>query len=141
MYFYPVVFSAQRKGFTVTVPDIPEAITQGDSEEEARSATVDAIETALGEYMRRKLDIPVPSRPRRGMRTIQLPLLTQAKLSLYMELRSGSMRKAELARRAGISKAQVERLLDLDHHSRLDQVEAAFAAIGKRLAITLENAA
>jgi antitoxin HicB len=36
---------------------------------------------------------------------------------------------------------QIDRLLDLGHASRLDQIELAFLAIGKRLKISLEDAA
>ena len=44
------------------------------------------------------------------------------------------MRKADLARRVGWQKSQVDRLLDLSH-SRLEQIEEALAALDKRLAI------
>jgi hypothetical protein len=35
----------------------------------------------------------------------------------------------------------VDRLLDITHHSKLHQIEAAFAAIGERLAIEILDAA
>ncbi len=49
--------------------------------------------------------------------------------------------KAELARRLGWHGPQVDRLLDLNHASRLDQIEAALAALGKRLQVTVRDAA
>jgi antitoxin HicB len=36
---------------------------------------------------------------------------------------------------------QVDRLLDLRHASRLDQIEAAFAALHKRVVIEIRDAA
>jgi antitoxin HicB len=36
---------------------------------------------------------------------------------------------------------QIDRLLDLNHASRLDQIEAALAALGKRLTLDLADAA
>jgi antitoxin HicB len=36
---------------------------------------------------------------------------------------------------------QVDRLLDLNHASRLDQVESAFAALDKRIVIDIQDAA
>ena len=48
---------------------------------------------------------------------------------------------AELARRMGQPKQQVERLFDLGRASRLDQLEAAFRALGKRLGIDVQDAA
>ena len=49
--------------------------------------------------------------------------------------------KAEFARRIGIPKTHIERLFSLRHHSRLDRIEAAFAALGKRLHVEVRNAA
>jgi antitoxin HicB len=142
MYFYPVLFTPEGNGFVVTVPDVPEVITEGDSIEEAIEYAIDAIELILGEYMRRRADIPVPSKRRgRHVRIVELPLLTQAKLSLYSAMQASGIRKADLARRLGVSKPQIERLLDLSHGSRLEQIEQAFRALNKRLELSVQDAA
>jgi antitoxin HicB len=49
--------------------------------------------------------------------------------------------KAELARRLNCHLPQVDRLLDLGHGSRLDQLEAAFRVLGKQLGIQISEAA
>jgi antitoxin HicB len=67
--------------------------------------------------------------------------LSQAKIGLYIALKESGIRKADLARRLGWRKSQVERLFDLGHASRMDQIEAAFDALGKRLLIGVANAA
>jgi hypothetical protein len=36
---------------------------------------------------------------------------------------------------------QVDRLLDIHHASRLDQIECAFAALNKRIVIDIQEAA
>jgi antitoxin HicB len=46
-----------------------------------------------------------------------------------------------LALRLGCDPRQVRRLLDLDHRSRLDQLEATLAAFGKRLVLEVRHAA
>jgi len=51
------------------------------------------------------------------------------------------VRNADLARKMGISKSQVERLLDLQHGSRWEQIEGAFRALNKRLEISVQDAA
>src|SRR5258708_23298451 len=99
MLNYPAVFGVEGKGYVVRVPDLPEVVTEGDSVREATEFAADAIEGVLAEYVSRKRDIPVPRSSKRGMRVIRLPLLTQAKLSLYMALRQMGIRKADLARR------------------------------------------
>lgn len=141
MYSYPAIFKRDRNAILVTVPDIPEVATNGYSEEQALEYAADAIELVLSEYIRRKRSIPVPSKLKRGMRLIALPALTQAKLALYEALQAAGVRKAELARRLGWQKSQVERLMDLRHTSRMDQIEAAFEVLGKRLMIDVANAA
>jgi antitoxin HicB len=142
MFFYPVRFTPEGKGFVVTVPDIPEVITEGDSIAEATEYTIDAMELILGEYMRRRAEIPQPSKRKgRHIRIVELPLLTQAKLSLYSAMQASGMRKADLARRLGVSKPQVERLLDLAHGSRLEQIEQAFRALNKRVELSVRDAA
>jgi len=51
------------------------------------------------------------------------------------------LKKAEFARRIGIPKTHIDRLFSLRHHSRLNQIELALAALGKRLHIETRDAA
>jgi antitoxin HicB len=104
-------------------------------------SALDALETAFIAMMSDRSPIPEPSRIKRGMDSITLPALAEAKISLYRGMLSMDLRKAELARRLGWHKPQVDRLLDLRHDSRLDQIEQAFAALGKRIRIAIEDAA
>ncbi|HNL11600.1 MAG TPA: type II toxin-antitoxin system HicB family antitoxin, partial [Turneriella sp.] len=63
LFNYPVVLQAQPEGgFVVTFPDVPEAITQGEDEEEALLYAVDALETALSFYLDGRKALPVPSK-------------------------------------------------------------------------------
>ena len=66
---------------------------------------------------------------------VRLPALQGPKAELYRLFLATGVCKAELARRMGIPKANVDRLFDLRHGSRLDQVEAAFHALGKEIRI------
>jgi antitoxin HicB len=99
-----------------------------------------ALETAFMGYMEDRRGIPKPSSFKRGT-SITLPALTEAKLALYSAMRSGRIGKAELARRLNCHLPQVDRLLDLRHGSRLDQLEAAFRALGKELSVRIPDAA
>ena len=142
MLAYPALFEPEDEGFVVTFPDIPEAITEGDSPAEAMEYAVDALQTALSEYINRRREIPLPGRLRgRKIRFVRLPALAEAKLGVYRAMRANRVRKADLARRIGWQKSQVDRLLDLNHASRLDQIETALNALDKRLTIHVEDAA
>jgi antitoxin HicB len=140
MIAYPAKFTHAESGITVTFPGIPEAITCGYSETQAEDYAVDALQTVLSEYIKRRREIPPPKAITKGMRPVVLPALAEAKIRLYHAMRSAGLRKADLARRMDWQKSQVDRLLDLKHHSRLDQIEEALAVLDKRLAIQIEDA-
>jgi antitoxin HicB len=125
----------------VSFPDFPETHTFGDDENEALVRAVDLLEDVLADYIESRRDIPPPSKGRKRDRLAILPILTEAKVRLYREMRPAGIRKAELARRLGCHIRQVDRPLDLSHASRLDQIEAAFAALRKRIVIEIQDAA
>ena len=139
MYAYPVTLSADDNG-TVLVgfPDIPFAHTFGEDEGEALARAVDALESAFIAIIAERGDIPAPSKAARGQRTISLPTLSAVKVALYAAMREADMRKADLARKLGWHLPQIDRLLDLRHASRMDQVEAALNALGKRLVVEVK---
>jgi antitoxin HicB len=140
---YPAWFEpSEEGGFVVTFPDFDWGITQGETEEDAREMAMDALCTMIREHIRKREVLPRPSKPRgRKYRMIRLPALQAAKAGLYLAFEASGIRKAELARRLGIPSANIERLFDLNHNSRLDQIEAAFRALGKQLEIDVSDAA
>jgi antitoxin HicB len=134
---YPVHLEpAEEGGFVVTFPDVPEAITQGEDEDEALMRAVDALETALSFYIDDRRPLPIPSEAT-GRPVVRPSTLEGAKLALYAEMTAQGVRKAELARRLGWHLQQVDRLFNLKHASRLDQIEAAARALGRRVNVTL----
>jgi antitoxin HicB len=139
MYAYPAVFTREGKAVVVSFPDVPEAVTNSYNDAEAEEYAVDALKLVLQEYMKGKQPLPRASKRRRGMRLIPLPAVVQAKLELYTALQQAGMRKAELARRLDRPRSQVDRLLDLRYASRMDQLEAGLALLGKRSAAPLHH--
>jgi antitoxin HicB len=141
MLRYPVKLTPEDGKVLVSFPDFPDVHTFGDDEPEALRRAVDALETMLMAMIEDKEAIPEPKAIRRRDRFVTLPVLTEAKIDLYREMRSSRIGKAELARRLNCHLPQIDRLLDLGHASRLDQLEQAFAALGKRLTVSIEDAA
>ena len=133
---YPVRLARQAEGgIVVTFPDVPEAITQGEDEDEALLVAVDALETALSFYVEARRALPAASPARKGQRTVQPSALECAKLGVYRAMMDQGIKKAELARRLGWHMPQIDRLFDLRHASRLDQIEAAARALGKHIEV------
>ena len=139
---YPAIFEpAEEGGFLVRFPDFDWGVTQGDTLREAHEMAADAIRTMIRELIRQGKSVPRPSKPRgRKHRMVRLGALDAAKAELYVAFQNSGLRKTDYARRLGIPKTTVDRLFDLDNHSRLDQMEAAFAVLGKRLSIEVEDA-
>jgi antitoxin HicB len=132
----------EKGGFVVTFPDFAWGVTQGDTEAEAAAMAVDALSMIVGDYIEHGKELP-RSRKLRGSkyRLIQLPVLQSAKAELYMAFQASGIRKTELGRRLGIPKTTVDRLFDFKNSTRLEQLETAFAALGKRLAVEVKDAA
>jgi antitoxin HicB len=124
--------------FLVTCPQLPIVATFGETEDEARAHAVDAIETALASMIDDGEDIPEPDGA--GGDIVALPLLTVLKLNLYWALRASGITRAELTRRLGWNRESVDRLFRLDHKSRLEQIEAAFAALGRVVELDVHEA-
>jgi antitoxin HicB len=125
--------------FLVTAPSVPPALTCGKTREEARAYAAEAIEAAFIGYMRSGQDIP-PSDTGRG-EMVTLPPITEAKLGLYMAMRAARVTKADLARRLDQHRQQVDRLLDINHASRIEQIDAALHTLGKKLSVQIHEAA
>jgi antitoxin HicB len=141
---YLALFEPDREagGYVVTFPDFGYGVTQGETDVEATDMAQDLLMLTIGDYIKDSKPLPVP-RHRRGakFRPVALSALQAAKVDLYVAFLASGLKKAEFARRIGIPKTHIERLFSLRHHSRLDQIESAFSAIGKRLHVEVRNAA
>jgi antitoxin HicB len=138
---YPAKFRrAKEGGFTVTFRDVPEAITEGDTLDEAEAGAVEALETALSFYVDDRKPFPKPTAPKRGERIVHLSALGMAKTALYDAMRAENVSRAELARRLSCHLEQVARLLDLTHASKFEQLERALAAVNRKMIVTAEAA-
>ena len=140
MLRYPVKLEREGQRVLVSFPDVPGVHTFGTNRDEALARAVDALETMFMGIIADREDIPLPA-PAKRPPFVELPALTEAKILLYRTMRSGGIGKAELARRLGWHLPQVDRLLDLRHASRLDQIEQAFRILGRQLTIQIHEAA
>lgn len=132
---YPVTITPDDGQFTVTFPDVREAVTFGETREEALDRAPDALLTIFDAFMKDRRDIPAPSVVTGD--AIELPALDTAKIELYRAMRAEKVGKAELAKRLQWHLPQVDRVLQVRHGSQLEQMEAAFAALGKKLVISV----
>ena len=83
---YPVRLERHPDTVIVTFPDIPEALTEGATEDEALAEAKDCLVAALGGYVQDGRPIPVPSQDA-GAAYVALPALVALKVALYEAIR------------------------------------------------------
>ena len=123
----------------VRFPDVPEALTEGETKDEAREHALDCLLSALEGYMKAGRPVPRPSRPRRGDERASLPSLVTAKLAVYDTMRARGWSRLKLARELGVAENAVRRLLNLRHGSQMHLIDEALAKMDAELPIDLPD--
>lgn len=124
-------------GYVVTCRDLPEAITQGGTLEEALTEAADCLEEAIAARIDDGRDIPMPSESRRGERAVSVPPSMAFKAAVYLAVREAGISNSEFARRMHRDEKEARRILDPHHPTKLPRIEAALSALGRRVELTL----
>ncbi|AHK20740.1 Antitoxin HicB [Yersinia pseudotuberculosis] len=132
---YPIKFEHDETGWCISFPDIPEALTGGATKEEALSLAQDALVTSFDFYFEDQRPVPMPSTD--GEEFIEVPASVAAKVLLLNAMLATGTTPAELARRLGTRPQDVNRIVNLGHTTKIDTIEAALKALGKRLEINV----
>ena len=140
---YPAIFLPEEdgSGFHVRFPDLPEALTGGSDLNDTKEQAADCLAEALAGRIARGDAIPKPSRIKRGQHAISVPLYLAPKLALYLAVRESGVRNTKLAKQLGVSETVVRRMLDPKHDTKPEKIQAALAALGKRIVVSFEDAA
>ena len=128
-------------GFTVTFPDVPEAITFGDDLADARTSAAEALGLALRGYLVLGRPLPKPAAKRRGLVAVPVNAATALKLAVVETFNASGLSKSELARRLDKAEGEARRILDPDHPTKVQTLEAALAALGKEIVVSVRDAA
>ena len=139
-FVYPyTVYRSDDGGQQVRFLDVPEAMTEGETEAEAHALAADALLAALGGLAKLKRDLPEASVA--GRFFVVVPVLQSAKLALYQAMREHGLNKVTLAHKLGKQEGEVRRMLDLDHQTKIDNLENALWLLGKRMVSEVREAA
>ncbi len=135
---YPVTLKSYKGGQVgVFFADVPEAIIAGKNELVALDRAQDALTVALSSYLDEGRPLPVPSKAKRGQPVVVLPPRVAIKLTIHEAMCEQRVTQLRLGELLGIEGRQVRRILDLDHESKLSQLEAALAALGLRATVSV----
>jgi antitoxin HicB len=141
MYEYTVHIHDEAGSFWSSCPDIPEAHSAGDTPEQLMANAVEGITLALTIYVDQGRSIPPATPPaNEWLKPVALPVQVVAKIALWNAMCEQGMRVADLGRKLGVSHPVATRLVDFEHNSKIEQVEGALRALGKRLTVSVEAA-
>ena len=131
---YPAELRKLPATVLVSFPDVPEALTEGATVEDALREATDCLVAALGGYIGGGRWIPEPS-DHPSTPLVRLPALVAAKVALYRTMLGQRLSKAALTKRLGLAESAVDRLMDLDYRSPIGQVEKALRELGSTLCV------
>jgi antitoxin HicB len=141
-FAYPAVFKRDEDGrLLVSFADFPTAHTDGADANEAITEAIDCLGSSIAFAMADKVDVPKPSRLKRGQKLIPVPLWIVGKLALYWAIREIGISQSELARRLNVRETVVRRMLDPNHATRTEKLQAALEVLGKRIVTAYDDAA
>ncbi len=137
-FLYPVDVRPSGKTFLVRFPDLPEALTEGATHEDALENAFDCLEEAIASRIAEREDIPRPGLLKQGFApAVALSALMSAKAALYLARREAGLSNVQLAKRLDLDERQVRRLQDPAMSSRLPEIDRAIDALGQRLEVRL----
>lgn len=140
MYSYPIEIHDDPDGLWLSAPDVARMYGMGDTMAEAMASALDGIETAFSLYVEEGAPIPLPSEPTEGQAVLHLPALVAVKVALWNAFLASGLTKSEFARRMGVARAQVDRMIDFLHHSKIEHLERALSILGQRIELSVRAA-
>jgi antitoxin HicB len=141
-YVFPALIESDPDGgYLVTFPDVPEAITGGETLAEARSNAVEALGLALRGVLTMGRSLPSTRARGAGLIAIAVDPTTALKLAVVEAFNESGLSKSELARRLGRVETEARRILDPDHPTKLPLLQEALAILGKDIIVSVRDAA
>lgn len=135
---YRYKLERQENGWwLVRFPGIPEALTEGETQDEARRNALDCVIAALEGYTKEGKALPRRGAGHTGPDRAVLPSLVTAKLAVYETMRARGWSKLRLAKELGMPENSVRRLLDLRHSSHMWIIDEALAKMNAELSVDL----
>lgn len=134
---YPVTIERDGDTWMASFPDIPEALTNGGSREEALLAAKDALLTAFEFYVEDNLPVPLPSGTTEGHDVVAVPLSVWSKILLLNAMCESRVDHTELGRRLELPPQEVLHLTDLRHDINIDLLANALRALGRNVELII----
>jgi antitoxin HicB len=131
VFAFPASVTRDSEGcYLVRFPDIPEALTDGATEQEAIHEAADALSEALMSRIADGEVIPDPSPVTRNQFQIAPDATVALKVALHRVLKERKKTAADLSRMMDIDHKEARRLLDPRQNSKVPRLTEALSALG-----------
>jgi antitoxin HicB len=139
-FTYPIKLTPDPDGgFVVQFVDFDEGITQGEDLEDALAEAEDCLEEVIANRIQLRLDIPAPSKPRKGQETVSLNTTFAFKAALYLAMRQHRMTNVRLARKMDCDEKEIRRLLDPYYRTKIPRMEEALQVMGHQVNVRVKG--
>ena len=136
---YPVRLIREGEARIVDFVDLPyaHAVVYDDDPTSLQREGLNALETALEVLSEMDRPIPLPSADARADGWVHVPATLAAKIHLYNEWKRSGRSKRALAEAMGVHPSAVSRLFDFRYRSKMENIEAALAALNCELDVVV----
>ena len=141
-YNYPAEIERDEDGrYVVAFPDFGWGATDGATQEEALGEARDLLRELMATTMRESKRLPEPSRDGERRYVVVPPVSIALKAALYEAFREAGMSQRRLARELDVAESEVRRMLNPDHATKAATIDRALRRLGKRVTVTVGEAA
>ena len=141
-YNYPADVERDEDGrFVVVFPDFGWGATDGETRDEALVEAKDLLRELIATTIREGRALPDPSRAGRGRPLVVPPVQIALKAALYEAWRQAGISQRRLARDLDVAESEVRRMLNPEHSTKAATIDCALRQLGKRLTVTVDEAA
>ena len=139
---YPAEVKRDEDGrYVVAFPDFGWGATDGVTRDEALLEAQDLLRELIAATMRDGNDLPQPSRATRRQSLIVPPLPIALKAALYEAFREVGVSQRHFARDLEVAESEVGRMLNPDHATKAAVIDRALRRLGKRVSVSVGEAA
>ena len=141
-YNYPAELDRDEDGrFVVAFPDFGWGATDGATRDEALAEAKDLLRELIATTIREGGELPEPSRAGRRRPLVVPPVHVALKAALYEAWREAGISQRRLARDLDVAESEVRRMLNPEHSTKTATIDRALRLLGKRVTVTIGEAA
>lgn len=139
---YPAEIERDEDGrHVVTFPDFGWGATDGGTRDEALAEAGDLLRELIAATIRERMALPKPSQADSRRPAVVPPIAIALKAALHEAFLESGLSQRGLARVLDVAENEVRRMLNPDHPTKAATIDAALRRLGKRLTVTVGEAA